>query len=54
MFKQISLTERQKRDKIKNEYCKQNNIHLIRIPYTDINYIDKKYLLDKGVKMIDE
>ena len=54
MFKQISLAERQKRDKIKDEYCKQNNIHLIRIPYTDINYIDKKYLLDKGVKMIDE
>jgi len=28
-----------KRDKIKNEYCKNNNINLIRIPYTKIKNI---------------
>lgn len=26
-----------KLDKIKNEYCYKNNIHLIRIPYNDLN-----------------
>jgi very-short-patch-repair endonuclease len=29
------LKIRQKRDKIKNEYCKENNIHLIRIKYNE-------------------
>lgn len=29
----------QERDKIKNEYCKRNNIPLIRIPYTHLNKI---------------
>ena len=28
------------RDKIKNQYCKDNSIKLIRIPYWDINNID--------------
>lgn len=28
-----TLAERQKRDKMKNEYCKEHNILLIRIPY---------------------
>jgi hypothetical protein len=28
-----------KRDKIKNEFCKQNNINLIRIPYYELNNI---------------
>ena len=30
----------QKHDSIKNNYCKINNINLIRIPYTDINKIE--------------
>lgn len=30
----------QKRDKIKNTYCKDNNITLVRIPYYEINNID--------------
>lgn len=34
-------------DKLKDEYCKHNNIHLIRIPYTQINQIDK--ILYEGV-----
>lgn len=32
-------------DKIKNDYCKKNNIKLIRIPYTKINHINQ--ILDK-------
>jgi len=28
-------------DQIKNEYCKQNNIHLIRIPYYEFSNIEK-------------
>ena len=28
------------RDTIKNEYCKNNNINLVRIPYNKINKID--------------
>ena len=30
----------QKRDNIKTEYCKDNNITLIRIPYWDFNNIE--------------
>lgn len=36
-----SFKENKIRDKIKNEYCKQNNILLIRIAYTDFNNIEK-------------
>ena len=31
-----------KRDKIKNDYCKRNNIKLVRIPYTDFDIIEDK------------
>ena len=31
------LKDIQKRDNIKNNYCQQNNIPLIRIPYTHKN-----------------
>ena len=43
---EIGLKIRQKRDKIKNEYCKTNNIKLIRISYSDKNVdaILKNYL----------
>ena len=34
----------QERDKRKNEYCKNNNIKLIRIPYTDYDKITEEYL----------
>jgi hypothetical protein len=37
--------EQQKRDQIKREYCKQNNIKLIEIPYWDFKNIEK--ILDK-------
>ena len=39
-----ALLNRQKRDKIKKEYCESNNIKLIIIPYTDYNLIDENYL----------
>lgn len=37
----------QKYDEIKNQYCKQNKIKLIRIPYTDFEKINKEYLLER-------
>ena len=36
-----------KRDNIKTEYCKNNNIPLIVIPYIDYEKIDTQYLLNK-------
>lgn len=39
-----SLKNIQYRDNIKNQYCKDNNIKLIRIPYTDYNKINTDYL----------
>lgn len=49
-FKEISfgrddLQERQERDSIKDQYCKQNNIKLIRIPYWDYDKINEQYIL---------
>ena len=35
----------QKNDKIKTEYCKENDIRLIRIPYTDYDKLNEDYLL---------
>lgn len=43
------LTLVQKHDEIKNTFCKNNNIHLIRIPYWKIDDIEY-YLFDKLVK----
>ena len=40
-----SLQQVRFRDKIKNEYCKEHNIILIRIPYTEYNKIDSQYVL---------
>ena len=34
----------QNRDKYKNEWCKNNNIKLIRIPYTDFNILNFDYI----------
>ena len=38
------LEQNQKRDEIKEEYCKQNNIQLIIIPYWDLEKINEEYL----------
>lgn len=35
-------------DKIKNDYCKSRNIHLLRISYKDINHIEN--ILDNAIK----
>lgn len=40
--------EQQILDSIKNQYCKEHNIKLIRIPYTDYNKINYEYLKQKG------
>ena len=42
-----SLEDGQYRDSIKNQYCKDNNIKLIRIPYWDYDKLDEQYLLQK-------
>jgi len=44
------LLHSKKLDKIKNEYCKNNNIHLLRIKYTKINYID--IILSRLLKLL--
>lgn len=38
------LLSLQKRDEIKRQYCKQNNIKLIEIPYTDYNKLNIEYI----------
>lgn len=38
------LKNQQERDKNKNDWCKNNNIRLIRIPYTDYDKITVEYL----------
>lgn len=40
-----NLIKIQKNDKIKNQYCKDNNIKLIRIPYWDYDKLNEEYLL---------
>lgn len=39
------LKDVQYRDSIKNNYCKEHNIKLIRIPYWDFDKLDDEYLL---------
>lgn len=36
--------DRVRKDKIKQDFCKQNNIKLIVIPYTDLDVLTKEYL----------
>lgn len=37
----------QYRDILKNKFCENNDIKLIRIPYTDFDKIDEQYILDR-------
>lgn len=46
--KTCTLKSRQANDEAKNEFCRLNNINLIRIPYTDINRITE--ILDEKLK----
>lgn len=41
------FNERKFRDELKRTYCKQHNIKLIEIPYTDLNKINLDYLKEK-------
>ena len=41
------IEKNQLRDKIKNDYCEEHNIPLIRIPYTDYDKIDINYLQER-------
>ena len=43
-FYNDSLETRQKRDQIKRDYCKKNNIKLIEIPYWDYDKLNEDYL----------
>ena len=38
---QEGFEKRQQKDREKNEYCKNNNIDILRIPYWDFNNIEK-------------
>ena len=45
------LEDVQYRDSIKNKYCKEHNIPLIRIPYTDKSKLNEEYLKNKLEKI---
>lgn len=42
-----TLADRVERDEIKRKYCKNNNIPLIEIPYTDLSKINIEYIKEK-------
>lgn len=48
---QNNFEQTQKRDKIKDDYCKENNINLLRIKYTEINNISQ--ILEKKILNTD-
>lgn len=39
------LKIQQERDKRKNQWCKENNVRLIRIPYTEYDNLTIEYLI---------
>lgn len=45
-FTEDRVKDIQKRDIEKNKYCKDNNIYLIRIPYTEYNNLTKEQILN--------
>lgn len=49
-----SLEEIQEYDKLKNEYCKKNNILLKRIPYYDIKTIDYETIMSDKYNVIED
>lgn len=46
-FTEKAYQEIKERDQLKNKYCREKNIPLLRIPYTDYNILNENYLLDK-------
>lgn len=45
--------EGKERDSLKNKYCKDNNIYLIRIPYYEKEQINEQYILDRLERRAD-
>ena len=48
-FQHNSLENRKDRDSIKDNFCKENNIKLIRIPYWDYNKISIEYIRNRVI-----
>ena len=46
-FTEDRYQQLQNSDNFKNKYCQQHNIPLIRIPYWELNDIDKEYLMNR-------
>lgn len=46
-----AFQKQQERDQKKDEWCKENNIPLLRIPYTDYEQLDAEYLFSKIPKI---
>lgn len=46
-YSKDNLKSRQERDAIKDKYCKDKNIKLIRIKYTDFNKMNNNYILER-------
>lgn len=46
-FSHDNFKTRKIRDSIKEEFCKENKIALVRFDYTELDKIDKEYFLDK-------
>lgn len=44
-----ALKNYQENDEIKNRYCKEHNIKLIRVPYTDYKNISYQYFKERGL-----
>lgn len=51
---QEHLEDTHYRDTVKNKYCQENRISLIRIPYTDFNRLNKNYILSKLKEVVDD
>lgn len=47
------LIDRQRRDEIKNRYCKNNNIRLIRIPHTQFTHMEDILIEELGLTKIE-
>jgi len=41
IFGEVELDIQKKRDELKNSFCKENNIHILRIPYWEKNRIEE-------------
>lgn len=52
LFGEEKFKIQQENDRRKNEYCLNNNIKLIRIPYTDLQNITWEYLIEKMPEIV--